>query len=204
LLAFLIAAFCVTLAGCASTKIISEVTAFHEWPVELRNRSFTFERTKEQENNLEHRSYEGLVRAELLRLGFTEAEPPQSAALKVGMQYAMTASDMRVVEPVYAGGPFYGPPWGPFFSPWGYPGFYDPFWYGPTYMADRRYEVFTRHLKITISRASDSKRLWEVTVLSQGTNGSLPAVMPYMVRSAFADFPGPNGVPRRIELKMKE
>jgi hypothetical protein len=43
-----------------------------------------------------------------------------------------------------------------------------------------------------------------VTVKSEGTNSSLAAVMPYLVRSAFAEFPGENGVPRQIELKIKD
>src|SRR4051812_4362484 len=74
------AAICLLLAGCAST-IQSEVTAFHDWPAELRDKSFAFERTREQENNLELRAYENLVRGELLRLGFTDAPDTRSARL---------------------------------------------------------------------------------------------------------------------------
>jgi hypothetical protein len=47
------------------------------------------------------------------------------------------------------------------------------------------------------------KKLYETTVVSEGTNSSLAAVMPFMVRSAFTDFPGPSGVPRRVELKLE-
>lgn len=199
------------LTGCASPTIRSEVTSFHDWPADFSARSFAFAQTREQENNLEHRSYETLVRDQLLRLGFTEAHPPQSAALKVSMQYGIEGRDVRVVEPVYTD-PYYGPAWGPFFGPrWGYPGypgfygpFYDPLWYGPVQMMDRSYVLYTRNLRITIVRAADSRQLFDVTVVSQGTNGSLPAVMPYLVQSAFTDFPGPNGVPRRIELKMQD
>jgi hypothetical protein len=199
---------CAALAGCAST-IRSEVTAFHEWPVDLGNRSFSFARTPEQENDLEYRSYESLVRNELARLGFSEANPAQAAGLKVGIQYSLSARDVRVVEPVFTD-PFYGPAWGPFFGPrWSHAGFYspfyDPFWYAqPTQMIERNFQVFTRRLRIPISRSADGKMLYDVTVNSEGTNGSLPAVMPYLVRSAFEDFPGKNGVPRRVELKMTQ
>src|SRR5215210_1386509 len=62
------AALCMLMAGCATT-IQSEVTAFHEWPDQLPDKSFVFERSAAQENNLEYRSYENLVRAELIRLG---------------------------------------------------------------------------------------------------------------------------------------
>jgi hypothetical protein len=203
---------CLFLAGCATT-IQNNVTAFHEWPSELRNRSFVFERTADQENNLEHRAYENLVRDELLRLGLTEAANPQSAGLKVAMSYSINVRDVRVVQPVIVD-PWYGPSWygSPFYGPrwrgYGYYGpFHGPLWYAPppiVTQGETRYQLANRQLKITISQAADSKKLYDVTVTSEGTNTSLAAVMPYMVRSAFADFPGPNGVPRRIELKMNE
>lgn len=199
------------LAGCSTTRTVrSEVTSFHEAAPEFAGGSFTFTRTAEQENNLEHRSYESLVSEQLQRLGFAEARPPQPAALKVALEYGIQGRDMRVVEPVYTA-PYYGPAWGPYFGPgWRYPGFYgpyyspfyDPFWYGPVQMMDRSYVLYTRRLRITMARASDSRQVFNVTVVSQGTNGSLPAIMPYMVQSAFTDFPGPSGVPRRIDLEM--
>lgn len=199
---------CILLTGCATT-IQSEVTAFHEWPSELRNKSFVFERKNEQENNLEHRAYENLVRAELLRLGLVESTNPQSAGLKVALNYGINVRDVRVVEPVlldpWYGSPFYGPRWrghgyyGPFYSP-----YYSPFWYAPPIVQQRetRYQLANRQLKIGISQAADARKLYDVTVASEGTNTSLAAVMPYMVRSAFAGFPGKSGMPRRIELKM--
>lgn len=205
---------CLVLTGCATT-IQSEVTAFHEWPAELRNNSFVFERTAQQENNLEHRAYEKLVRDELLRLGLTEAADLQSAGLKVAMNYSINVRDVRVVQPVivdsWYGSPFYGPRWyghgyyspyyGPFYSP-----FYSPFWYAPPIVQQRetQYQLADRQLRIVISRVADSRKLYDVTVRSEGTNTSLAAVMPYMVRSAFVDFPGKSGVPRRIELKMEK
>lgn len=199
----LIAVLCVLLAGCATT-IRSEVIAFNEWPADLPDKSFVFERTKEQENDLEYRNYENLVRQELLRLGFVEAADPRSARLKVTVSYSIHVRDVRVVQPVivdpWYGPPFFGPNWG-----YGYSPFYDPFWYGPPIVEQResRYQLFTRQLRIVIAQAADSKRLYDVSVASEGTNGALAAVMPYMIRSAFTDFPGPSGVPRQVDLKMK-
>lgn len=207
---FIVAVF-LLLTGCATT-IQSNVTAFHEWPAELRNKSFVFERTAQQENNLEHRAYENLVRHELLHLGLAEGANLQSAGLKVAMNYSINVRDVRVVQPVlldpypWYGSPFYGSRWyghgyyNPYYGP-----FYSPFWYGPPIVEQRetRYQLADRQLKIVISQAADSRKLYDVTVSSEGTNTSLAVVMPYMIRSAFADFPGPNGVPRRIELKMK-
>ncbi|MES2538872.1 MAG: DUF4136 domain-containing protein [Pseudomonadota bacterium] len=202
----LITALCVLLAGCATT-FQSQVTAFHEWPGDLQEKTFVFERPKDLEDNLEYRSYENLVRGELLRLGFVEASRGVAPRLKVSMSYSINGRDVRVVQPVVVD-PWYGyPSYGPFYgSRWNRYGLYDPFWYGPPMVEQRetRYSLFTRQLKIAIARTLDSKRLYEVTVFSEGTNGSLAALMPYMVRSAFIDFPGKSGVPRRIELKMKD
>jgi hypothetical protein len=204
-LAALLAAACLLLSGCAST-IQSEVTAFHEWPVEMRDKSFAFERSRDQENNLEYLAYENMVRGELLRLGFADAADARSARLKVALRYSIDVRDMRVVEPVvvdyWYGPPWYGPRWHRygFFNP-----YYDPFWPGIPVVRQQesRYELFTRKLNVLLSRAADNRKLFDVTVRSEGSNGSLAAVMPYMVRSAFSEFPGQNGVPRVVTLKME-
>ncbi|HEX2530293.1 MAG TPA: DUF4136 domain-containing protein [Burkholderiaceae bacterium] len=196
------------LVGCASPKIRSEVTVFQDWPTDLREQSFVFERTRNQANNLEYRNYENLVRNELHRLGFTDATSQDTAKLKVSMNYGISTRDVRVIEPVivdplWYGAPMYGPRWGGYYGPyWPY---YDPFWYGPpiTEYRESNYELFKRQLHVAISRAADGKNIYDVTVVSEGRNGSLAAVMPYMVHSAFLDFPGKSGTTRRVELKMK-
>lgn len=200
------AGLCLLAAGCAAPVVRSEVTAFHEWPAGMTDKSFVFERKPGQDNDLEYRNYETLVRAELLRLGFSDAANAASARLRVALQYSIKARDVRVIEPVivdpWHGMPYYGPHWGPYgyYSP-----FYDPFWYGPPAVVqqERQYQLFTRQLEVVISRASDGKKLYDVTVVSEGRNGSLATVMPYMVKSAFAEFPGKSGMPHRVDLKMR-
>jgi hypothetical protein len=187
------------LAGCAST-ITSQVTTFHEWPMQLQDKTYVFERTKEQDNNLEYRAYENLVRTELNRLGFREASSERPPTLKARLEYGISVRDVREVYPVVVGPSWYGPAWPGYYGP-----FHDPFWYAPPIVERREanYQLFTRRLKIVLARISDGKTLYQTTVVSEGTNGSLAAVMPYMVRSAFADFPGKSGVPHYVELKMR-
>ncbi|MDB5822392.1 MAG: hypothetical protein JWR21_1096 [Herminiimonas sp.] len=193
------------LGGCATT-FTSQVTSFHPTPLSLPEKSFVFERTQEQEGNLEYRHYEELVRYQLIRLGFIDANPASAARLKVSMAYTVSSRDVRVIETVpvdpWYGAPYYGPAW----SGIGYRGpFYDPFWSMPPMMQQRdvQYRLFNRQLKIGIAGVSGNQKLFDVTVLSEGTNGALAAVMPYMIQSAFADFPGPSGVARVVELKME-
>lgn len=207
LIAVLLAVAGVLSAGCSTVPVVkSEVTAFHEWPAPLQDKTYVFERTREQDNNLEYRNYESLVRAELNRLGFVEASTTQAPRLKASLTYSVKVRDVREVYPV-ALNPYpimnpywYGPAWRGYYGP-----FYDPFWYGPPMVEQREsnYQLFTRQLHIVLAQASNSKRLWETTVVSEGRNGSLAAVMPYMVKSAFADFPGKSGVPHQVEFKMQ-
>ena len=204
------------LAGCAST-FRSDVTVFHAWPAELPDKSFAFELEKSPEGTLEYQFYQQLVSAELHRLGFTAALSAPAAALRVALDYDIQGRDVRVVQPVlvdpyWYGGAFYASPYhrhggwhsgfyGSFYGP-----FYDPFWYEPPIVAYQQsdYRVYHRQLHIVITRSGDGKKLYDVTVTSEGRNGSLAAAMPYMVRSAFADFPGKSGVARQVELPIKD
>jgi hypothetical protein len=198
----------VLLGGCAST-IRSDVTAFHEWPAELRDKSFVFKPDKSLDKDLEYQSYQQLLRTALQRLGFTDAASPQAAALRVGFDYQVSVRDVREIQPVlvdpyWYGGGFYAPHFhrrGGFYDP-----FYDPFWYGPPIVAYQQsdYQLYHRQLHVDIKRAKDGKKLYQVTVQSEGRNPSLAAVMPYMVRSAFADFPGKSGVARQVKLPLKD
>lgn len=210
--ALCLAVLALVLAGCASAPMIrSDVTAFHEWPATLTDKSFVFERTKQQNDSLEYRNYEELVRAELQRVGLTPAGVgARDPALRVNMNYAIEARDVRVVEPVVM-----QPGWGPSgFGPyWPRYGMYDPFfphpfWNPPVIVRydDASYTVYTRRLHITIARAGKggAEKLYDVTVISEGRNPSLAAVMPYMIKSAFAEFPGKSGVPRRVELPFQQ
>lgn len=203
----LLAGAAALLSGCASEKIRSDVTVFEQWPRGLQAAPFTFARTDAQNNDLEYRTYENMVAAELHRIGFTDAGPGQQAKIKVSMGYGISGRDVRVVQPVivdpfwpyYGYWPYYGPRWRR------YP-FYDPFWYGPPTVAyqESQFEVFHRQLKVMLSDAETNKTLYDVTVVSDGSNGNLTAVMPYLVRSAFAEFPSKNGQTRHVELEMKD
>ena len=200
------------LSGCAST-IRSEVTAFHQWPANAGGSSFAFALTPAQMQSLEQQSYQSLIREQLLGQGLHEADGP-AAQLKVTFSTSISGRDVRIVETALVD-PWYGPPWygsgfyAPYWAPYpGYPGYAYPF-YGPGWGAmpttqEHRYTVFHRELSVGITDVHTQKPVYEVTVRSDGKEGNLAKVMPYLVKSAFSDFPGKNGVPRVIELRMKE
>lgn len=208
------AALALLLTGCAST-VRSDVTTFHQWPADLQDKSYVLEAPAPQDDTLELRSYQNLVRGELARLGFREAVSGDPA-LKVSMRFTTTDVPVRRIEAVYPttyfpsartmfASPFHRPYWGGR-RYWGggwYSPFYDPFWMGmPEYTETIRH-VYRRELQVAIKSAADGKRLFDVTVHNNSGEMSTPIVMPALVQSAFAGFPGVSGVARRVTLKRE-
>ena len=205
-LAIFLTALTVLLTGCATT-IRSDVTAFHDWPAQLHDQSYVFEAPAAEDDTLEYRSYQNLVRAELAKHGFGEASGPDTAKLRVAMSFGTTDIAERVLQ---ATDPFwYGPGYWP--GRYGYrygawPGYgrfgYSPFWGGPMEMEESVRYKFDRKLRITINERS-GRKLYDVSVHSTSGKRATPQVMPAMVASAFADFPGRSGVPRQVEVQVK-
>ena len=202
-------ALALLLGGCATTYR-SDVTTFHQWPAQMADKSYVFEVPPQQDDTLEWRSYQELVRGELARLGFRDANGA-TPALTVSMRFTTTDIPVPVLEPVMS--PFYSPMvhpmgrfgyrgfhrryWGGWYSP-----FYDPFW-SPAYQVSVEHQ-YRRELQVSIKQASDARRLFDVTVHNTSRELSTPQVMPALVRSAFADFPGPSGAARRVEVTLDE
>ena len=207
LIAVTIALSALLLGGCATT-IRSDVTTFHQWPAQIEDKSYVFEAPPSFDNTLEYQSYQNLVRGQLAQLGFREANMG-APALKVAMRFTTTEVPVRVLQPV---SPMFDDPFfyrsGPRFGPRGrfvgrYHPFYDPFWSPfPAYQVSIENQ-YRRELQLSIKDRSD-KRLFDVTVHNMSEDPSTPEVMPALVHSAFAGFPGPSGKVRRVELQRKD
>ncbi len=197
-------------AGCTTTPLQNTVTAFNNWPSEMEDKSYAIARTPAQANDLEFQTYENMLRMELARLGFEE-KPAASARLAVTLEYRSSVRDVQVYQPV--ADPYYMP-WGwgwggPGFGcrgPQGYypPGIYYPGCGAPPIVQQQatRYQMYARQVRVLISDAKTRRNLYDVTVNGDDTRGGLPELMPYMLRAAFADFPGQNGVPHVVEFKL--
>ena len=207
LIAVTMALSALLLGGCATT-IRSDVTTFHQWPAQIEDKSYVFETPPSFDNTLEYQSYQNLVRGQLAQLGFREANMG-TPALKVAMRFTTTDVPVRVLEPV---GPMFRDPYwygfGPRFGPRGrfagrYSPFYDPFWSPfPAYEVSIEHQ-YRRELQVSIKDRGD-KRLFDVTVHNMSGELSTPEVMPALVHSAFAGFPGPSGTVRRVALQRKD
>lgn len=211
--AILLTAMTVMLTGCATT-IRSDVTAFHEWPAQLPDKSYVFDATSARHDTLEYRNYLNLLRGQLAQLGFAEAQDPNQAKLKVAMQFSTIDIPLRVVEtdPFWYGpGPAYFPggrfgmggPWG--YGRYGrfYRPYYDPFFYGSGQVRESISHQYERHLQITINTLG-GKKLYDVTVQNTSTKEATPFVMPALLTSAFAGFPGQSGVPHQVTLQLEK
>jgi Domain of unknown function (DUF4136) len=188
----------ILLAACATTPPImrSDVTAFHEWPATLADKTFSFKRTPEQAVSLESKSYERLIADQMARYGLNFKET--GGALTVSYEPGIKEREVKVREPV--------DPWPYYGGPYWRGRYYDPFWgYGwGGWPMERSYTVlvYTRTLKLNITDKA-GKRLFEATAVSEGTTKELPVIMPGLVTSVFEGFPGESGKARRVQLPLE-
>ncbi len=208
-LRFLLGSLLLLLSGCAAI-IRSEVTAFNRWPDSLTTQSFGFITDQASPQSLENRRYAELISTELQKLGMHEVAPSEAPQLLIDFKASVASREMRVIETVLVDS-WYGTPWyGPgFYYPYSsWPGFgpslYGPGWSGrpAVQRVERRYAVFNHELKLTITDAITKQSLYEGTVRSENKESNPTKIMPYLVSSLFVEFPGKNGVPQRIELKV--
>lgn len=196
LFAAAVAGLSLLLGGCATT-VTSQVTTFHQWPANLADKTYVFDAPPPQDDTLEYRSYQNLVRGELEHLGFHDAGAAGKPTLAVSMRFLATDIPVRVIA---VSPPFYYDHWG-WMRPYRYGYWYDPFWYGR--VDDYIEHQYRRELQIGIRSIPDGKRLFDVTVRNLSRNASTPEIMPALVRSAFEGFPGPSGQARVVELKLE-
>ncbi len=185
------------LSGC-TTYVTTQVTAFSDWSGSDATRTYAFARSPSQENSLEQTTYERDVANELEKYSFRQASATE-ARYWVGLTYSIKGEMATVAQPVYAppplwAGPYWGPggPWGPW-GPWGpYPAGY----------VAQSYPVYTHTLGIRITERATGKEVYNVTARNTDGEASLVRAMPYLVRSALADFPIGNGEVRTVKIAL--
>ncbi len=198
------------LAGCAST-VTTRVTSFNQWPANAAGSTFSFITRTGTPGELEQATYQQYVQAELEKRGFKRAPAAQAGRLQIELTTSSRSEEKTTFAPVYQDSPVYLPPYrdaaGRF-----YPGIwtYDPF--GPRYVGDRVINtvIQTTTLQVRMldgegAPAGKSRAVFESRAAyeGQGTGDNLPAVVPYLVRAVFDDFPGQNGKVRLVRFDAK-
>lgn len=185
------AAATVLLSGC-TTYVSTQVTAFSNWNGSDATRTYAFAHTGAQQNSIEHATYEQLVAYQLDADAFRQV-PSANARYLVALTYSTEGDRVTVTQPVFYGNPWPGPYWRPI-GPWG------PFGPFPPDYVTQSYPVFTHTLDIRITERSSGKEVYNVTARNTDEDPSLLRAMPYLVRSALADFPLGNGVVRTVRI----
>jgi len=198
-----IIAVSMVLTGCATT-FTSQVSVFHEWPEANQDKSYILERLPAQENNPEYKFYEEELRAQLGLHGFKEIAVGATPALKIGMQYATTLSELQLTSPWHPA--MYDPYWGMHFRR-AY--MYDPYFpfygrrpFGPLDVNVSRY--YLHQLEIDMVDFSSNKKLASIRVSSEQTDPEISKQMPYLIENALQGFPGKNGSTTTVELPLNK
>lgn len=189
----LLGALTVLLSGC-TTYVTTQVTAFSDWSGSDATRTYAFTRPAGEQSNLELTTYERLVGNELATHSFREVDSAQARYL-VGLSYGIRSDMVTVAQPVYYN-PWPGPYWGRPFDPWGPWG---PF---PDAYVNQSYPIFTHLLGVRITDRATGKEVYNVTARNTGGESSLVRAMPYLARSALADFPLGNGVVHTVKIPL--
>jgi len=192
----------VALSACISPRYVtSDVTRFHTLPAAPSGQTFAIVALdKEQEQSLEFKQYADLINARLSALGLKQAAAgPAKADYVVTLKYAVEgpSPDVRSrTSGVSVGYGFGGPHWR-----WG--GYYDPFYdnYANTQ------QVYVRRVELNMYKGAgyggpNPERVFEGRALSEGLNGQLAPVMPYILDALFKDFPGASGATKTVRVEV--
>lgn len=202
------------LSGCATT-ITSQVTTFQEWAsdpaAQSQDKSYRLELTEDQKNDLEFKQYSDILQQHLSALGIKDvSETNATPSFIVKMAYATALSGIQVSYPY---GPyFYDPIWrlhysrfyyrSPFFYPYGYGfnRFGDPY-FGDSFQG-RRY--YLHQFALTITDQKTSKKVFDVRASTEQLDPEILNHIPYLMASAFQNFPGENGKTIKVELPLNK
>jgi hypothetical protein len=198
----LIAGFAL-LGGC-TTYVQTQVAAFSDWSGTDATRTYAFMRSAPQQNSIEQKTYEVLAANGLATHSFKQV-PDASARYLVELSYSIRGDMVTVRQPVYYDpwpmyGGWYGRPygWGGY-GGWGGWGGLD---MGPAGYVDQSYPIFVHSLQIRMTERESGREVYKVTASNSGGESSLVRAMPYLIRSALADFPLGNGTVRTVKIPL--
>lgn len=204
-MALLLVTLVALLAGCAS-PITARVTSFNQWPADAAGSTFSFISPVDSTRELEQATYESHVQAALERQGLRRAPPGQVGRIQAEVRVVSHSDQKTWLQPVYHDHPVFLPPYrdaaGRVF-----PGAWVPDPFGPRYVGDRQVSriVWLGNLRLRLldSRGSPPGKphtVFESRASYEGDSDDLPALMPYLVRAVFDDFPGQNGRTRNVSF----
>jgi hypothetical protein len=192
------------LSACAGTKyVVSDVTRFHTMPGSASGQTFAIVAVgEEQEQSLAFKQYADQLNSKLSALGLQQykgANGPVEADFVVTLKYNVAGPSPDVKG---RGSNFN--------MSFGYDYFSRPFGYGVTYAPYDRTsttQLFVRRVELDMYKggtyATDrQERVFEGRAVSQGRNGHVETVMPYVLDAILKDFPGASGKTRTVSVEV--
>lgn len=179
------------MSGCASS-LSAQVTRYQQWPANAAGEHYRIVASDTQKNNLPFSAYADMVRAAIGATGLVEAQGAGPVRFELTLDYGSPVERhwvQRQVSPYYYDGMggFYRPPFDGRFSPWGG-------WVVEPPVQDVPIDLYKNTLTVTIrDRADHDREVYRATAVSLSQSDNLTAIMPYLARAVFDQFPGRNG-----------
>ncbi|MEO5659516.1 MAG: DUF4136 domain-containing protein [Polaromonas sp.] len=196
------------LSACAF-PITARVTSFNQWPADMAGSTFSYITAVNPMRELEQATYEGYVQAELEKRGLKRAPAGQVGRVQVDVAATHRIEDKTFLAPVYEDNYVFLPPYrdaaGHIF-----PGIWAPDPFGPRYVGDqpinRTVQISSLRLRLLDTQGAGpgkARTVFESRAIYEGDNSELPALVPYLVRAVFDEFPGQNGRLRTVRFDSK-
>lgn len=192
------------LSACASTKyVVSDVTRFHTMSSAGSGQTFAIvAANEEQKLSLAFKQYADQLNSKLSALGleqYTGTNGPANADLVVTLKYNVTGPSPDVEG---RGSNFN---W-----TFGYRYYDRPFGYGAMHAPYDRTDttqLFARRVELDIYKGSTygsekQERVFEGRAVSQGRNGHVESVMPYVLDAILENFPGTSGKTHTVSVAV--
>lgn len=194
-----------SLAACVGPRYVAtDVTRFHTLPTSPSGQTFAVVAVdKEQEQSLAFRQFSDVVAGKLSAVGLRAFSGDRGKPdYVVTLRYAVDGPSPDIRSRSSSGfsvGFGYGA-WG---NPWGFGGAYEP--WRENYANTK--QVYTRRVELDIYRGDTygtpgQERVFEGRALSEGLNGQVEPVLPFILDAIFKDFPGASGSTRTVRVEV--
>ena len=190
------------LAGCAAPRIENDVTTFHDEIMPAGESIRVMPADPANVNSLEFQTYANRISEELRKAGYTPvSEPDVVTDLIAEVDYSVAAGASEISRGGTGASVGVGYGFGRWYNPW-HIGVSLPIFRSRPRVSE--IPIYHRSLELNIVEAEDAQqRLFEGRVVSDGSEGALNVVMPYLITAMFTDFPGESGTTKVVEIETE-
>ncbi len=190
---------CAVALGACTHSFRTNVATFHEMGVPGGEKVVLTPMNPEKHDSLEYRQYAGALASHLKSYGYLEAGKNQPELI-VGFDVTINEGREKLRN---RPNPFPHPYWDvrwPRGSYWG-SFVYDPFYSHDTVVVAGTYYTATLSIEL---RKPDGQLIFEGRAETETRSKALPEIVPLLAEALFQNFPGENGVTRKVVITPPE